>query len=88
MIVDEIGQSPEASQVVADAFAQHRQQQREDADRLSARLDAIPPAARMVVPAAVTIMVDRKRHPVWWTLFGAVPLGFAVVSAVSKGRLF
>lgn len=65
------------------------QRQVEDATRsLSRRLADLPPAASMVVPGAVTLLVDRKKHPILWTVFGAIPLGFATVRAISTGRLF
>ena len=44
------------------------------------------PLARFVIPTAVVAMVDRKRHPILWTVFGAVPLGFAVVNLISKRK--
>ena len=44
------------------------------------------PLARFVIPAAVLLMVDRERHPIVWTLFGAIPAGFAVVNLIARRK--
>ena len=48
----------------------------------------IPPAAQMILPGAVVALVDRKRHPIVFWLFGVIPLTGGVASAIIKRRLF
>ncbi len=52
------------------------------------QLEQTPPAARMVLPAAILALVSRKKHPIIWWGFGVFPLAAAVSSAISEGRLF
>ncbi len=51
-------------------------------------LEQAPPAARMVLPAAVLGLVRRKKHPIVWWVFGVLPMSFAVAQAIREGRLF
>lgn len=51
-------------------------------------INKIPPAARMVLPAAILALVSRQKHPVVWWLFGVLPMASAVAQAISEHRLF
>jgi hypothetical protein len=48
----------------------------------------IPPAAQMILPGAVVALVDRKKHPIVFWVFGVIPLTGGVATAIIKRRLF
>ena len=41
----------------------------------------------LVVGTAVVAIVYRKRHTILWTVFGLIPLGFAAVNFIKKGKI-
>jgi len=51
-------------------------------------LEQTPPAAKMVLPAAVLALVSRQKHPIVWWLFGVIPLASAAAQALTERRLF
>jgi hypothetical protein len=52
------------------------------------QLEQTPPAAKMVLPAAVMALVSRQKHPIVWWVFGVFPMASAVAQAITEGRLF
>jgi hypothetical protein len=51
-------------------------------------LEQTPPAAKMVLPAAVLALVSRQKHPIVWWVFGVIPLASAAAQAIREQRLF
>lgn len=52
------------------------------------KIPDVPPLAQAIFPAAVIGLVDRKKHPIIWWVFGVAPLTGAAASAVIKRRLW
>lgn len=48
----------------------------------------VPPLAQAIFPAAVVGLVDRKKHPIVWWLFGVIPLAGAGASMIIKRRVW